>query len=282
MSESVPPPLELHLTATDGPMSVIELLASHTELSKQQLKKIMQQGAVWITRGTKTERVRRAKSTLNHGEILHLYYNPKILAQTPATPHLIEDRGGYSIWYKPYGMLCQGSKWGDHCTINRWIEMNQFQDRPSIIIHRLDRATTGLMILLHKKRLAKSFTEIFENRAITKRYQAIVEGEFPVASPVMTITKAVQDRPAVSHVRRLKYDPHKNQSLIEVEIDTGRKHQIRFHLSAIGWPIVGDRQYGSTNRELDLMLCAIYLAFKCPITDQLSEYTLPKTLQFDW
>jgi len=269
---------EKHILVEEEKVTAVDLLANNTDLTKQRIKKVMQQGAVWLTRGKNTERLRRATRALKQGDTVHLYYDPAVLGQVPNNPQLIADKGGYSIWYKPFGVLCQGSKWGDHCTINRWVESNQFKDRPSIIVHRLDRATTGLMILVHTKAMARQFTILFQERGITKRYWALVEGEFPSKPEITTINTPIQDRSAISHAKRLEFNADIAQSLVEISIETGRKHQIRQHLSSIGWPIVGDRRYGAKNTESDLKLSAVYLAFHCPIDDKPIEYLLPKKL----
>jgi len=265
---------ELHLCVEKEPANAVELLAAQTELSRQRIKKIMQQGAVWITRRGNTERLRRAKRPLKKDDEIHLYYSSKVLEEEPESPLLIADKGGYSVWYKPYGMLCQGSKWGDHCTLNRWVDLHGFTDRTSTIIHRLDRATTGLVILVHKKSVAKQFSSLFQQRAIVKRYRAWVEGIFPAHPEMLTIDTPVDDRPAISHVKRVRVISEVGLSLVEIHIETGRKHQIRQHLSSCGWPVVGDRLYGAKNTWFDLQLSAVYLSFVCPIDNSVVEFSL--------
>lgn len=270
------PPLEIHLDVEDHEKNTVELLSQETQLSKQKIKAAMQKGAVWLTHGGYTQRLRRAKKTLQAGDTIHCYYDEKILNSEPQTPTLISDQSAYSIWYKPYGMYSQGSKWGDHCTINRWIE--QHQQRPAFIVHRLDRAATGLMIIAHQKKTTAALAKIFEQRKIRKCYQAIVHGKFPATDTTVTINKAVEGRPAISHIRHLQYSVESNQSLIEVDIETGRKHQIRRHLSTAGHPIVGDRLYGQGGEEKNLQLCCCFLAFTCPITAEEKTYRLNKAL----
>ncbi|NOX10079.1 MAG: RNA pseudouridine synthase [Gammaproteobacteria bacterium] len=273
---SITAPSEYHINVDHNDEIALDLLAQHTTYSRQGIKQAMTKGAVWLSHGTQTTRLRRAKKNLNKGDQLHLYYDEGILATEPPKPTLIADEEGYSIWYKPYGLLSQGSKWGDHCTINRWIEQHQKPQRPAIIVHRLDRAATGLMIIAHQKRIAAAFSRIFQQRAISKHYQAIVQGHFPVAEKALCIDQALDDRPAISHVTALGYDREKNQSLVKVVIETGRKHQIRQHLASIGFPIVGDRLYGSQQQEYeqDLQLTACYLAFECPVDHQQKKFRL--------
>lgn len=276
---------ELHLTvnASIEPINAIDLLhqacvAGGHDLSKQSLKKIMQKGAVWLTERDKTQRLRRAKKALTSGQELHLYYNHDALSDQFEHPTLVKDCGDYSVWYKPSGMMSQGSKWGDHSTIARFSQLTLTPERPAFLVHRLDRATQGLIIIAHSKAAVRGLTSLFENRKITKKYQAIVVGDF---SEIREYTTDIEERSAYTKVSLIHYCHETNQSLVDVEIGSGRKHQIRRHLSADNWPIVGDRLYGIADKltEYDLQLCAYYLAFECPMTSVKQEFTItPKLL----
>lgn len=267
--------IEIHIDITESNHTAVDLLADKTSISKSQLKQAMTKGAVWLTRGKKTQCIRRAKKTLLAGDKLHLYYNEEILAQEPPRPELIADEGAYSVWYKPYGMLSQGSKWGDHCTISRWAEQHLSPQRPAFIVHRLDRAATGLILVAHEKKVAAALSALFQSRDIDKQYKAIVHGKFPVVE--QTINSDIDDKTAISHVQLLEYDEESDRSLVQVKIETGRKHQIRRHLSEAGFPIIGDRLYGDfekNNEHEDLQLTAFTLAFQCPVTGKPRAYRL--------
>ena len=270
-----PAPFEVHIEITNNDATAIDLLASKTKISRSLLKQAMTKGAVWFTRGKHTQRVRRAKKTFLPKDVLHLYYNKDILDSVPPTAELVADEGAYSIWYKPYGMLSQGSKWSDHCTIYRWAEQHLSPQRPAFIVHRLDRATTGLILVAHEKKSAAALSALFQSREIEKSYQAIVHGKFPADE--QTVNNEVDNKTAISHVRLLEYDEGLNRSLVEVKIETGRKHQIRRHLSEYGFPIVGDRLYAIDKKDdehEDLQLTAFRLAFQCPVTGSQRKYQL--------
>lgn len=266
--------IEKHLRIDQYNQSnAVECLASATSLSRQQIKMAMGNGAVWLSKNNQTRRLRRAKKELPVGSELHLYYDQQIQSQTPLEPIMMADEIAYSIWYKPYGVYCQGSKWGDHCTINRCIERKD--NRPAIIVHRLDRAATGLIIIAHKKSIAATFSKYFQQRQITKKYRAIVMGKFPDDTKKVTISCDIDSRSAVSHVQFIQYDQLQNYSEVEVNIETGRKHQIRKHLSEIGYPIVGDRLYGrKESNSQDLQLCCSFLSFNCPVDHCLKSFQL--------
>lgn len=236
----------------------------------------MTKGAVWLTRGRNTRRLRRAGRELRSGDEVHLYYDVKVLAETPAEPALIADAGGYSVWQKPFGLRSQGSKWGDHCTVTRWAERHLMPERPAFIVHRLDRAANGLIMIAHSKKVAAELSKLFRERAVEKHYKAWVVGDFSRQAAPLRVEKPIDQKHAVSE---FLFDRFENgRSLVDIRIETGRKHQIRRHLADLGFPIAGDRLYGDGQRDdCDLQLTASLLAFRCPVSGQPVEYRLDGT-----
>lgn len=123
-------------------------------------------------------------------------------------------------------------------------------------VHRLDRDTTGA-ILFAKHALAGSILDkILDERLIKRTYFALVHGQLkrkkgtiqePIGRDRHHPTKrrvSASGQPAITHYELLEYNPKQNLSLIQCQLDTGRTHQIRVHLSSIGHPIVGDKLYG--------------------------------------
>ena len=270
---------ETHVVVTSPEDNAVELLHRATGLSKQQVKATMNKGAVWLTRGTKTQRLRRIKRSLAAGDELHLYYDAKILAEAPAEPVLLADAGGYTVWHKPYGVRSQGSKWGDHCTVARWAEQHLQPERPAFIVHRLDRAASGLLLLAHSKSIAAALSALFAERKIDKRYRAVVAGNFSQQPNPTRVTEVIDMKAAVSEVSFLQLSTDGRQSLVDVRIETGRKHQIRRHLQAIGFPICGDRMYGEGEQDgVNLQLTAYRLAFQCPVSHEAVQFELPTEL----
>ncbi len=252
---------------------LIDVLADTTSLSRQALKSALDKGCVWLKSGKKTNRVRRVKKPLKVGDEVFIYFNEKILSSIPSDPELLLDKKDYSIWFKPAGVFAQGSKWGDHCALTRLVE--KALNRNSFLVHRLDRATSGIMMVAHAKHAARDLSKLFADRKINKTYLAIVEGEFSASADKLTITEKIDGKSAISHIKLLTFS--KNRSLLEVRIETGRKHQIRKHLSGINYPIIGDRLYGSADKNYpeDLQLQAIHLVFNCPIDNKEINIELP-------
>ena len=271
--------IESHVTIGSPDDSVIGLLQRETGLSKQRIKTAMTQGAVWVTRGSNTQRLRRAKRALREGDEVHLYYDAEILAEIPAEPTMVADVGGYSVWNKPYGLRSQGSKWGDHCTVARWAERNLQPERPAFTVHRLDRAANGLILVGHSKKIAAALSELFRERKVEKRYRALVAGDFSSHSNPIRVEQAIDDKEAISEFSLQDVRDNGERSVVDVRIETGRKHQIRRHLAELGYPVIGDRLYGTGRADgVDLQLSAYLLAFQCPVIDEPVEYRLPTNL----
>lgn len=271
---------EQEILVIEPDQSAVNLIAAATPLSKQKIKQAMSKGAVWLSQaGAKPHRLRRSKRVLQPGDELTIHYDEQVLSTQPEPAKLIKDMGGYSVWVKPYGMFSQGSKWGDHCTIYRWAEQHLEPQRTATLVHRLDRAASGLMLLAHNKKTASALSALFRDRQIDKRYQVIVHGEFPESIWPQVIENELDEKRAKSSIKRLSYAQPSNRSLLEISIETGRKHQIRRHLIGIGFPVVGDRLYGNSEDQEDLLLVAASLAFHCPLSNQDVRYQAPVTLQ---
>jgi tRNA pseudouridine32 synthase/23S rRNA pseudouridine746 synthase len=254
-------------SVTNSGQNVVDEIHVETGISKSRIKDAMTKGAVWMTRNGKTRRIRRAKSRVEPGDELAIYYSEKILSDVPPEPKLIEDRNQYSVWYKPAGLLSSGSRYGDHCAINRWIE--KAWQKPVFLVHRLDRFATGLIVVAHGKHAAAQLSRQFKDRETIKIYRVIVRGS---PETDFTISQELDGKEAISHVRRLA--SHEGTSLLSVKIETGRKHQIRRHLADAGFPVLGDRQYGDGSYP-QLQLCAVGLGFNCPDTGEAVYWELP-------
>jgi tRNA pseudouridine32 synthase/23S rRNA pseudouridine746 synthase len=269
--------IEKHIAISTPDKTAVEHLSEATALSKQKIKSAMKNGCVWLESSIGTHRIRRSKKILHPECTLHIYYDAAIQKTLPTNAVLIADEGEYSIWNKPYGMYSQGSKWGDHCTIYRWAEMHLKPERPAFIVHRLDRAASGLILLAHSKKMATVFSELFKEREIEKRYSTVIEGALKNLALPHTITSDIDNKPALTKIISIERDS--NNSKLVIEIETGRKHQIRKHLAELGYPIIGDRLYGSEHlsenlQQQDLQLQATSLKFICPITLKQQEYSL--------
>lgn len=270
--------LEISIPIEQSNSLPVPLIQDACELTTNQIKQAVDKGALWLTRGKYTQRLRRVKKLLQIGDIIHFNYDEQVLSQQVPDAKLLLDKKDYSIWYKPYGMWSQGSKWGDHCTIARVAEKTL--QRNSFIIHRLDRAASGIIVVGHTKKATQAFGKLFEQHSLKKVYHIIVHGKY--LGIKQDVKLDIDDKSAHSVFSHLAYDPVTDQTLVEVEIKTGRKHQIRKHAALLGFPVFGDRLHGDTNKRYleseNLALCAVELSFTCPISGEFIDVLLPASL----
>jgi len=257
------PLIELHRPVLYKQQLAIELLGHYAELSQAELELCFDNGAVWLEATGKPQRIYDPATPLKKGQKIHLYCNQSTLSSCPFVAKLIADFDSFSVWNKPSGMLSQGSKWGDHWALYRWIRQHHWRERDSYITHRLDRFTQGLMIVAHDAEMNKKLHRMFEARQIQKTYRAIVQGLLAIGEQ-RTLSTEIEHRTAETQFRAIDQLPPANQSLLEIHPKTGRKHQIRIHLADIDHPVVNDRNYGQPPFDGDLMLQASALEFIHP------------------
>jgi tRNA pseudouridine32 synthase/23S rRNA pseudouridine746 synthase len=259
---------------TDEETPYLELLADKSKLSKAQIKKLFTAGAVWINSGKADRRVRKIKGTLKPGEKIKLYYDPNIAPFDMSQVKCVHDTHNWGIWYKPAGLLSQGTKYGDEFTILRHIEKQI--NRAPFLVHRLDKETSGLMIIAYNKKSARFFSEEIKDHRIKKFYQALVKGI--VEQDEGSITSKIDNKN--SETKFKTFERRNNTTFVEAELITGRKHQVRIHLDSIGHPILGDNRYGEENSHKDgLQLIASKIIFNEPSRKKEMTIELDKNLR---
>jgi len=254
--------------------SALSQVATASSLTEDQVADAAAKGGVWRRKHNtkKIRRVRDLSAGVAVSDQLFLNYDPNILVQTPLTPTLVSDQLNYSIWNKPAGMLSQGSKWSDHCTITETVK-NQ-HGKQTFLVHRLDKAASGLMVVAHTKNALSKLAELFSSRLVEKQYAVMVHGKFNNSLP-HRLDMPVENKDAITDVLEAQYSSATDTSTLLVRIGTGRKHQIRNHLHAIGLPVVGDRLFDSEREHSqDLQLNACVLGFDCPFTKEKRYFRL--------
>ena len=167
--------------------------------------------------------------------------------------------------------------------------------RPGIV-HRLDKDTSGIIVIAKNDKAHINLSEMLKNREVEKTYIALVRGivkeneaviNMPIArSKVDRKKMAVQKegKEALTKFRVLKRFYENEVTLLEVKIETGRTHQIRVHLSKIGYPIIGDEVYSNGKNKWNVkgqMLHAKALKFKHPITGKKMELEAKEPRYFE-
>jgi len=161
--------------------------------------------------------------------------------------------------------------------------------RPGVV-HRLDKDTSGVLVLAKTRAAYDALTVQLAARSVTRRYLAVVHGKVGLPAGVidapmgrdphhrqrMAVRPPGKGKRAVTHYRVLERFPH--FTYLELKLETGRTHQIRVHMTSLGHPVVGDRMYGRSRGKQPiasdgLALHAVTLAFLHPISQKRVEFT---------
>jgi len=186
---------------------------------------------------------------------------------------------------KPFGMLTQSDRTGELSMFDLAqdyiVENGGTGDDYLGLVHRLDRPVGGVVLFARTLKATKHLSEMFRERKVKKMYLARVEGKMEPptgelnhalmksAKMVRVVQKGMTgSKDARLFYRTINFEAGKNESLVEVKLITGRRHQIRVQLSEMGNPIVGDIKYGSTKRFISggIALFSRSLTFLHPIT----------------
>ncbi len=257
-----------------GQWAALAQVAGACDLPRDDLLDAASKGAVWLQKSVgkryrKPVRIRNFNQVAENDKVL-VNYAPEVLATVPAVPTLVADEKNYSVWDKPGGLLSQGSKWSDHCTITSQVE--KIHNKKALLVHRLDRAARGLIVVAHTKNAVVALADLFAKRKVGKTYRAVVKGVYQEKLPVV-IDSPVDGKQAHTEILQAQPIAETHRTELTIRIKTGRKHQIRSHLALLGYPVVGDRLFdpGESHNE-DLQLVASELQFQCPFTSKHCHY----------
>lgn len=224
---------------------------------------------------------------INHADAIKKSPPPKPKKQLSKLKILFED-DFILVVEKPAGLLSVATDKLENDTLHsRCVDYVKHQSERAWchIVHRLDRDTSGVMVFAKNHKIKEKLQTQFAQRDVERVYHALVEGG-PEKSEGMDSSWLVEDKHL--HVKRVKstYKGSKESithwrvedrdefvSLIEIKIETGRRHQIRMAMQFLGCPIVGDTVYGATTNPLNrICLHATSLGFLHPSSDKFVLY----------
>lgn len=196
---------------------------------------------------------------------------------------------------KGYGLLSMGNdkvREGTAYSILREYIKRQDPRNKLFIVHRLDQHTSGLMVFAKSQQAKERLQHNWNNMVLRRLYVAVVEGRLdPPAGEVKSYlaenarhivystTDASQGQLAFTRYKTL--DNGNGYTLVELQLETGRKNQIRVHMKDLGHPIAGDRKYGAKSSPANrLMLHAMTLRFVHPVSGKLMDFSTPVPASF--
>ena len=183
--------------------------------------------------------------------------------------YVIEDNENFIVINKPTGIPVQSGTKSFKNIIDILKNSNYFENSKPFIVHRLDKETSGVLIIAKNRKFAQLFTSLFRIRKIHKTYLAIVYGKVDKSIKVMRDNLIYYEnnkkifQKALSNLKIIK--SNEGYSYLELNPITGRKHQLRKQLLKIGYPIIGDDKYFLNDRKRikikNLMLHAYKIKF---------------------
>lgn len=296
---------------TDGKRLDLAVAAQIPGLSNRRAKAIIDSGGAFVN----GKRVRIASRTVRSGEVVEVEYDPSRFIQQKAekialhlADILFEDDQIIAI-NKPAGLLTQATKSeGSQHVVPLLEALLQGRDghKPSTLqlAHRLDKETTGVLLLGKTKDAVELLMAAFKDRKVHKEYHALTYGlgkgaftekdHLSAINPKTGMVRAVKSggKYAETHVKVIEAFPRFGLSLFCCAPLTGRSHQIRVHMANRGFPIVGDKVYGNEKQKpLPVELAQLaaqhhflhcsQMTFPCDRSGQMKTIKAPYPLTWD-
>jgi 23S rRNA pseudouridine1911/1915/1917 synthase len=269
---------------------LLELLASmDPHASRTTLRQMLQHGRVRVN----GEIEKDAKLVVEAGDLIDVA--PKsVVADVPEGLSILHEDDDVIVVVKANGLLTVATEREREITAQAFLNAYLKEKRQGRIhvVHRLDRETSGVLIFAKNFAARQALKDQFAEHSVDRMYVAIIEGA--LRPPEGTFRSNLLERsdlrmvsidahpdakPAVTHYRTVASNGR--YSMLEVTLETGRKNQIRAHLSEAGHPIIGDQLYGSSVNPIGrLGLHARLLGFLHPSTGKRMEFSAPAPRSF--
>ena len=285
-------PLRVVATSDDVGSRLDALLARAPGIeSRAEAQRLIESGAVLVNGESRAKRHQLARGDVIEVTLPERGPVGEIRAEDLQVPLVFSD-DHLVVVDKPAGMVTHPSRGHSsgtlvHGLIGGGIAGGDDPERPGIV-HRLDRDTSGLLLVARDERTHRQLGSMMRDREIERRYLALVHGPFP---PALTVDRPlgrdprrrtrqavlqVGGREAVTHFRRI--EEIGSMALIEARLETGRTHQVRVHLESAGHPVFGDPVYGMGRHDHGLgrqFLHAYRLGFTHPATGEEMGFESP-------
>lgn len=274
-------------------------LAANTDYSRVMISKMID--AEYIKVNDKLEKASYKVRENDCIEILDGFKEETDIVPTKMDINIVYEDEHIIIVNKPSGLVVHpGSGNYDNTLVNGLMHYtNNLSDingdeRPGIV-HRIDKDTSGLLMVAKTNEAHQILTEYFKNKDVKREYLALITGVFPhetatIDAPIgrdpkdrkkMTVT-ADNSKEAVTHLKVIKR--YREHTLVSLKLETGRTHQIRVHMKYIGYPVFNDPVYTnkkttefgqflhSHKMEFDHPITKEHMSFECPMPTEMQEF----------
>lgn len=273
--------------AADADKRLDLFLTAHLKITRSQIQKLIKHGLVTVNGETPS-----VHQWLKEGDRIVSQNAPKAKKEEPLVPlRIVEETDDYIVVNKPAGVIVHPAPGSTApsltaALVKAYPKIKKVGDsaRPGIV-HRLDRDVSGLMVVARTSEMYAHLVDEFKARRVSKTYTALVEGSMVLDHGIIDFViarsrthqglmaarpKGQEGRPAETRYTVLKRWPH--LTLLELELITGRTHQIRAHLKAFRHPLVGDKLYGSKQTKETGLTRPFLQATKLGFTDRQGEH----------
>jgi 23S rRNA pseudouridine1911/1915/1917 synthase len=260
-------------TTGDGNLRLDQLIARHVPgLSRNAARRVLAEGGVFVGK----KRVKVASRVVAVGETVEVHWLPEGQFDGDLAPvhiPIVYEDAELVVIDKPEGVLSAPNQVSDRNNALKYLSKERGQEL--FLVHRLDRATSGLLLFAKTKAAAGNLSLKFQAHDLERRYLSLVLGALP-SGPV-TVDAPLDGRSAETRFRLR--ETFGEVSLVEAELVTGRTHQVRRHALSMGTPILGDRVYRPAQattvpRAERLMLHAYFLGIAHPTTEERLSFEL--------
>ena len=266
------------------PTLIDSLAALFPDSSRTTLRQMLQHGRVRVNGEVEKD----AKRDVDDDDIVDVAAKSITFALPPGLALLHED-DDVLVVLKSNGLLTVATERERESTAQAFLNdyLKQKGEGRVHVVHRLDRETSGVLVFAKNFEAREALKEQFAAHSVDRVYIAIIEGSLDKPRGtfrsnlierkdlrMQSVTAHPNAKLAVTHYRTI--ESNSRWSMIEVRLETGRKNQIRAHLSEAGHPVIGDQLYGSTKNPIDrLGLHAKILGFTHPSTGERLTFTAP-------
>lgn len=259
------------------------LIASFPQKSRKLLKAVLRDQQVFVNGRTVTQ----FNHLLKPGQTVEVHWEKTSPQKRPHGLNIVFEDDDIIVVNKPAGLLTVATdkekRKTAYAILSEYVKTVD-PDNKIFIVHRIDRETSGLLLFAKNEKIKHKIQETWITTIKERTYIAVVEGEIKRESGTITsylneskafivysFKKPELGKKAITHYKTLKST--KEFSLLQINLETGRKHQIRVHMKDIGHPVVGDIKYGSKIKPIGrLALHAQGLVFTHPKTNELCHF----------
>lgn len=259
---------EINLKVNDN-SDLIEYLVNHTDYSKTKIKSLIKYKKVYIN--NKNNFKLPIKVSVND------YIKIDLLIKEQLPFEIIYEDNDIIVVNKKAGILTIASYKEKEITLYHQIREYAYKNNFKVfVVHRLDRETSGIVMFAKNERMKMLFQDNWNELVKNRGYVALIEGRLKKSGRVDNLLYEEKNtfvhssklgKRAITNYKPIKYN--EDYTLLDINIETGRKNQIRVHLSELGYPVIGDKKYGATKDPIKrLGLHAYKLEVMHPITRQ--------------